>query len=147
MRTLLALSAALLLPLAVLRPEDEKENKKEAKDNNLLVNGSFEDGPDVEAFLALDKGATDVKGWTVTRGQIDYIGTHWTSGDGKRSLDLHGSPGFGGVRQAFKTIDGARYQVTFLMAGSPGRKQAVCALCVRAAGKKEVFSFDATDTT
>jgi choice-of-anchor C domain-containing protein len=120
---------------------------KQTEAENLLVNGSFEEGPFVEGFLALDKGSTDIKGWTVTRGQIDLIGTHSAAGAGKRSLDLHGSPGFGGVKQTFSTAKGKRYRVTFLMAGSPGRISTVMALCVRAAGKKEVFSFDAAETT
>ena len=71
---------------------------------NLLVNGSFEEGPDdIGEYKSLDKGSEEIKGWKVTRGQIDLIGTFWTSADGKRSLDLHGSPGYGGVEQSFKT--------------------------------------------
>ena len=92
--------AALLLFGAVGCAQEKKAGAEKAL--NLIVNGSFEEGPDVESFLALDKDSTDLKGWTVTRGQIDYIGTHWISGDGKQSLDLHGSPGFGGVKQMFK---------------------------------------------
>src|SRR5687767_9916680 len=84
---------------------------------NLLVNGSFEDGPeDIGEYKSLDKGATDLKGWKVTRGQIDLIGTFWTSADGKRSLDLHGSPGYGGVEQTFKTKKGTRYKVELQLA-------------------------------
>ena len=146
MRVLMATFVAALLLLEAVGGAQEQKADAE-KELNLIVNGSFEEGPDVEGFLALDKGSTDLKGWTVTRGQIDYIGTHWMSGDGKRSLDLHGSPGFGGVKQTFKTTEGKRYRVTFLMAGSPGRQITINALCVRAANKKEVFSFDAADTT
>ena len=41
---------------------------------NLVVNGSFEDGADfVDAFRPLDPDATDLKGWVVTRGQIDVV--------------------------------------------------------------------------
>ncbi len=60
------------------------------KSVNLLVNGGFEEGVDVDGFLALDPGSEAVKGWTVTRGQIDLVGAHWVSGEGGRSLDLHG---------------------------------------------------------
>jgi hypothetical protein len=92
---------ALVLPVGVAAPAKPT--------GNLLVNGSFEDGPDdVPDFKSLDKGSTDIKGWKVTRGQIDLIGTFWTSADGKRSLDLHGSPGYGGVEQTFKTRKGAK---------------------------------------
>ena len=45
---------------------------------------------------------------------------HWKAGDGNRAIDLHGSPGFGGIKQTFKTVEGRRYRVSFLMAGSPG---------------------------
>ena len=72
---------------------------------NLIVNGSFEEGPDVESVVPLDEGSTAIKGWTVTRGQIDYIGTFWKAADGKRSIDLHGSPVYGGLKQKFATVD------------------------------------------
>ncbi len=121
--------------------EDKKiEPQKEA---NLLINGGFEEGPAfIDGFMALDPGSQVMTGWTVTRGQIDLIGTHWIAGEGGRSLDLNGSPGFGGVKQSFKTVSGQRYRLTFLMAGSPGSGQTTNTLCVRAAAKKEVFSFD-----
>jgi choice-of-anchor C domain-containing protein len=117
---------------------------------NLLVNGSFEEGPEAGDFLPLDAGSTDIKGWTVTRAQVDYIGGHWKSADGARSLDLHGSPGLGGVKQAFATVKGRKYKVTFSLAANPNFNPdpgPVKILCVRAAGKKEAFSFDATGKT
>src|SRR5262245_61658516 len=122
----------------------------EEKSKNLLVNGSFEDGPDAGDFLPLDPGSTDIKGWTVTRAQIDYIGGHWKSADGSRSVDLHGSPGLGGVKQVFATTKGRKYKVTFSMAANPNfqpESGPVKILCVRAAGKKEAFSFDAAEKT
>jgi choice-of-anchor C domain-containing protein len=119
------------------------QDKKES--TNLLVNGSFEEGPDAEAYKPLDEDSTEIKGWIVTRGQIDYIGTLWKAADGKRCLDLHGSPGFGGVKQTFTTKEGQRYRVSFSLAGSPGRGEKK--LGVRAAGKKTSYSFDATSTT
>ena len=45
---------------------------------NILVNGSFEEGPDdIGEFKSLDKGSDAIKGWKVTRGQIDLVGTFW----------------------------------------------------------------------
>ena len=39
---------------------------------NLIVNGSFEEGPDDPGeYKSLDKGSEEIKGWKVTRGQID----------------------------------------------------------------------------
>ena len=139
-------ASALLLLGTVSRSEGKKLDAD--KEENLIVNGSFEEGPDFADFLALDEGSTALKGWTVTRGQIDYVGPeHWNAAEGRRSLDLHGSPGFGGIQQSIKTKNGQRYRVTFAMAGNfddPEKREPVKLLCVRAAGKKEAFSFDTT---
>lgn len=111
---------------------------------NLLVNGSFEDGPeDIGEYRLLDKGATDLKGWKVTRGQIDLIGTFWTSADGKRSLDLHGSPGYGGVEQTFKTKKGTRYKVELQLASTPGAGER--GVWLEAAGDRKQFEADSKD--
>jgi choice-of-anchor C domain-containing protein len=107
---------------------------------NLLVNGSFEEGAEPRAYKPLDKGSTAIKGWTVTRGQIDYIGTNWQAADGKRSIDLHGSPGYGGIEQTFGTQKGKMYRVTFFLAGTPGAGERRVA--VRAAGKTGKFRCD-----
>ena len=69
---------------------------------------------------------------------------HWKAADGQRSLDLGGSPGFGGVKQTFKTRKGQKYRVTFALAGNPGGTVAEKRLGVRAAGQKEFFTFDTT---
>jgi len=123
----------------------EGKNPQAERDENRLVNGSFEEGPDVDGCLPLDVGSDAIKGWVVTRGQIDLVGpAHWMTSDGSKSLDLHGSPGFGGVKQTFKTVEGQRYRLTFALAGAPGSKSLVNTLCARVAGKKEVFSFDNT---
>ena len=45
----------------------------------------------MEVYVSLDEKSTAMKGWTVTRGQIDYCVGHWKAVEGKRSLDLHGS--------------------------------------------------------
>jgi choice-of-anchor C domain-containing protein len=110
---------------------------------NLLVNGSFEEGPDIAGtFVSLNEGSTAMKGWVVTRGQIDVVSTHWPAADGKRSLDLHGSPGLGGVKQTFPTTKGQRYRVTFSFAGNPEGAVAEKKMGVSAAGQKEEFTFD-----
>jgi choice-of-anchor C domain-containing protein len=112
---------------------------------NLVINGSFEEGPEPGRFKPLDKGSTEIKGWTVTRGQIDYVGTHWQAADGKRSIDLHGSPGYGGIEQTIPTQKGKRYRVTFSLAGTPDtgvKKMAVCA-----AGKRAEFQCDGSKAT
>ena len=54
--------------------------------------------------------------------------------DGKRSLDLNGSPGVGGVAQTFATVPGQTYEVTFCMAGNPS-VSAIMTMRVKAAGQ------------
>jgi choice-of-anchor C domain-containing protein len=112
---------------------------------NLLRNGDFELGPDVEKFASLDKDSTAIPDWTVTRAQIDYVIAPWKPAHGARSIDLHGSPGYGGIRQSFKTTKGHRYRLTFSMAGAPqsvSGEGGVKSLAVSAAGKQQNFSFD-----
>jgi choice-of-anchor C domain-containing protein len=151
MRTFVAGLAGALLLFAFLGAgfsgQDDKAD--EPKEINLLVNGSFEEGPDPgpQGVTWFNEGATDIKGWTVSRGQISYVSTMWQHAEGKRALDLHGSPGFGGVKQTFKTKKGQKYRVTFSLAGSPGGKVAKKELGVSAAGKEEKFIFDSTDKT
>jgi len=106
---------------------------------NLLVNGSFEEGPEPGPFLPVNPGDTRIRGWTVTRGQIDYIGTHWQAAEGKRSLDLHGSPGFGGVAQSFATKAGRGYRATFMLSRSPNVGGEI-AVIVEAGGNRIVHS-------
>src|SRR5262245_42740046 len=111
--TRLTAAAALCLATALLAAPKPKD-----KPVNLIVNGSFEDGPEFELYKALDPDSTAIKGWVVTRGQIDLCqqtGEEWKAADGKRSLDLHGSPGFGGVKQTLPTKAGQKYRVTFRM--------------------------------
>lgn len=134
---LLAWSAVLVVGLAAAAPVP-----KGAKPTNLVVNGSFEDGQEAELNKPLDKGSEALKGWTVTRGQIDVntqTGDDWKAADGKRSLDLHGSPGFGGVEQTITTVAGRKYRVTFKMSGNPGVPHEKVQLGVRAAGQDKQF--------
>jgi choice-of-anchor C domain-containing protein len=116
---------------------------KGAESANLIANGSFEDVADVDAGRPLGKGSTALKGWVVTRGQIDVTqenGNEWKASHGKRGLDLHGSPGFGGVEQAVPTKPGKKYRVRFKMSGNPGvPEHKKVQLGVRAAGQEGEF--------
>lgn len=149
MRRMYYALAAVLLLLSGMGYVTARQVVDEEKETNLLVNGSFEEGPERNSggITWLNEGATDIKGWTVSRGQISYVGSFWQHADGKRSLDLHGNPGFGGIKQTFKTKKGQKYRVTFAMAGSPGGKNPKKELGVFAAGKEEKFIFDQTDKT
>ena len=113
---------------------------------NLLKNGSFEEGPELGAFKTYRAGSTDIPGWTVSRGDIDFIGNYWTSAHGARSLDLDGyQPG--GIQQSFATVPGHRYRVTFDLAGNPGGALLIKRLRVRAAGKSSDHEFDVSGRT
>jgi choice-of-anchor C domain-containing protein len=118
------------------------------KARNLLVNGSFEEGPEPgDAFVMLDKDSTAIKGWVVTQGNIDYIDAgYWQAADGKRSLDMNGITA-GGISQTFKTKKGQKYRLTFALAGNPNSEPTEKKLQVSGAGKKMEFTFDATGKT
>jgi choice-of-anchor C domain-containing protein len=132
------LGLVLLLPVGSAAPAKAV--------GNLLVNGSFEDGTeDIGPFLSLDKGSESIKGWQVTRGQIDWVGTYFTAADGKRTIDLLGSPGYGGVAQTFKTKKGTKYTVELKLAATPGG--GARAIVLEAGDGKKTFDADPKDST
>ena len=109
--------------------------------NNLLVNGSFETGPNpgVFTFFPLFPGSKDIFGWDIIRGGIDYVRDLQTPADGNSYLDLNGTPGVGGVAQSFDTKVGQQYLVTFDLAAHPsGLLQT---MRVSAAGQSADFYF------
>lgn len=117
---------------------------------NLVTNGSFEDGPESspDGYVTLATGSEAIKGWTVALGTVDHISTWWVSGHGKRSLDLNGTSA-GGIAQTFPTEKGQKYKLTFLMAGNPGALSDLddLKLEVEVAATRKTFSFDASATT
>lgn len=115
----------------------------------LVTNGSFEEGPELPAgWAGIDKDSDKITGWTVTRGQIDLLtDKHWQAAEGHRSLDLHGSPGIGGVKQTIPTKKGKTYTVTFQMTSNPGGHPTEKSLWVEAAGTKKKFTFDSKGKT
>ncbi|HZU35819.1 MAG TPA: choice-of-anchor C family protein, partial [Gemmataceae bacterium] len=122
------------------------------KAKNLLVNGSFEEGPQIpkgrDAFITLEKGSTALTGWVVSQGNINVVErSFWEAANGKRSLDLNGSMR-GGVSQTFKTKKGQRYRLTFVLAGSnPGAAPQEKRLQISVGGKATEFTFDTTGKT
>ncbi len=122
---------------------------------NITQNGSFELGTDPGgSFITLNDGSTAITDWTVIGGvtlAVDYIGGYWTASDGRRSLDLNGNPGPGGVEQTgIPTVIGTSYLVTFDMAGNPDGQPDIKTLEVSAVGvgtMSKSFSFDASNTT
>src|SRR5688572_19528061 len=139
MKALAAFSTLLLLAV----PTTAAPVPKGVESANLIINGRFEDVADDDASRPQDKGSTALKGWVVTRGQIDVTqqnGNERKAHHGKRALDLHGSPGFGGVEQSIATKPGKKYKVTCKMSGNPGvPEHRKVQLGVRAAGQDKEF--------
>lgn len=109
-----------------------------------FTNGSFELGLDPGSVLPLPTGSTDLTGWTVTSGTIDYTGLTWQASNGSRSLDLSGA-GAGQIGQTFDTILGTTYQVLFDLAGNPAGNPVEKLLRVAATGgTAQDYSFDTT---
>jgi choice-of-anchor C domain-containing protein len=126
-----------------------KESGEKAR--NLLVNGSFEEGPEIpkvaDAFVQLEKDSTALNGWVVSQGNINVVdSSFWKAADGRRSLDLNGSMP-GAISQTFKTKKGQKYRVRFALAGNPDAAPKEKKLQVSAGGKTTEFTFDATDKT
>jgi choice-of-anchor C domain-containing protein len=111
-----------------------------------LVNGSFEEGPWIGTYLALDSGTTVIPGWVVSRGKID-VQVYWQSYHGQRSLDLDGTPGAGGVSQTISTVPGAVYRVSFAMAGNPEGSPVVKSMAVGAENQVGAFTFNVSGKT
>ncbi|MCB0111416.1 MAG: DUF642 domain-containing protein, partial [Caldilineaceae bacterium] len=67
-------------------------------EENMVVNGSFEMGPD-------GLNITNIPGWTVTSGKVDVHGVYWHPDMTTSELDLDGSPGPGTVEQTITGLD------------------------------------------
>jgi choice-of-anchor C domain-containing protein len=85
-----------------------------------IVNGSFEAGvnPPSNNFTPLGAGNTNITGWTIGGGGVDWIGTFWQASDGTRSVDMTAITA-GLISQDIATIVGQRYIVSFDLAGNP----------------------------
>lgn len=116
-------------------------------DSNLLQNGSFElyTGPaNGVTIFNLPVGDTDITGWTIINGPLDFINGWWQAADGYRSLDLGGTPGAGGVMQTFSTTPGTSYKLSFYMSGNPDHlyDSSLKTMQVQIAGLTQDFTFD-----
>jgi choice-of-anchor C domain-containing protein len=115
-------------------------------------NGSFELGGVVPCnTFNIPVGSTLITGWTVSAGNIDWLGAPvpacgWQASNGSNSLDLVGSAagGIGGIQQTFDTIPGVTYVVTFDLAGNYGAVPVVKPLAVTINGVTTNFTFDTT---
>ena len=115
---------------------------------SLIENGSFEVGinPPSGGYRTLYAPNTDITGWTVSSGNLDWIRTYWNASDGALSLDLVGTAA-GKIEQTFSTNIGEQYEVTFDMAGNPVTYTGTTQLRVEAAGQHADFSFNNSGMT
>ncbi|MEI7656948.1 MAG: choice-of-anchor C family protein [Phycisphaerae bacterium] len=118
-----------------------------ASAQNLVLNGSFEDGPPTGWFSTYGVGSLVMPHWRVTGSSIDHIGSYWNAASGFRCVDLNGGEA-GGVAQTIATAPGVIYVVTFSLAANPDCGPAVKTMKVRAnAAVSDDFSFDGTGTS
>jgi choice-of-anchor C domain-containing protein len=102
-------------------------------------NGSFE-GDFSNGFTTIS--GSEITGWTVTSGTIDWINTYWNASQGGYSLDMNGN-GPGTISQSFDTVAGQQYAVTFDLAGNPDdNHQAKTLAVISTGGSTETYSFD-----
>jgi len=107
-------------------------------------NGSFDVGAPATFVFDIPAGSTQIPGWTVSVGTVDWITSNWVSSQGTSSLDLVGSFAVGGVAQTFDTVPGTTYVVAFDLAGNPGGPPVVKPLAVTVNGVTSSFTFDTT---
>jgi choice-of-anchor C domain-containing protein len=108
-----------------------------------VTNGSFETGTHSGApFDTLNAGSTNLTGWTITTGNVDWVNSYWQAKDGLKSLDMTGtSPG--AISQTFATTIGKTYVASFALSGNPVGGPAVKTLIVSATGGlTTTYTFD-----
>jgi choice-of-anchor C domain-containing protein len=108
---------------------------------NILTNGSFELGTyPGGVFAELGAGATNITGWSIGGGGVDWIGSYWQPADGARSLDLNRLSA-GSVSQTFSTVVGQQYEVSFYLSGNPDGGPALKTIEVAVNGNLQTFSY------
>ena len=109
-------------------------------------NGSFELGSYTSnPFDTLAAGNTNITGWTINSGSVDWIGNYWDASEGSRSLDMSGLS-LGSISQTFDTVAGLTYQILFDMAGNVDGDPTTKILDVTVATPEvtQIFTFDTT---
>ena len=113
-----------------------------------LENGSFEAGPYVDngsGFQQLDAPNTNITGWSVDAGSVDWVSTYWPAADGDMSIDVSGADA-GTLSQTFETTIGNTYTVTFQMSGNPAGPPPEKTLEVSATGGTTgLYTYDVTN--
>ncbi len=111
-----------------------------------FINGGFETPGTAASFMTLPQGSTFINGWTVTRENVDLVGTFFSCSEGRSCIDLDGTTS-GALAQTFATTAGTPYTVTFDFAGNAGSGPLIKSMRVAAAGTSQDFTFDTTGKT
>jgi choice-of-anchor C domain-containing protein len=113
---------------------------------DIVMNGQFLTGTNSPgAFENLGIGSTVIDHWSVTAGNVDWIGTYWQQQPaGGQSMDLDGlMPG--AISQNIATVAGQTYFLSFWLAGNPANQdptQTLKTLEVTAGNASQIFTFD-----
>ena len=125
--------------------------RPEASSVSRFQNGSFELGGNPCDDFNIPKGSTKIPGWTVSDGNIDWLGAPvpscgWKASEGTNSIDLVGDQmgGVGGIEQTFATTAGTTYTVSFDLAGNYGAPPSMKPLVVTVDGVTKSYTFDTT---
>ena len=89
---------------------------------NLVTNGSFEVGTAPGVYATVGTGDSNITGWSVSNGTVDYIGSYWTAADGSRSIDLAGNS-YGTLSQAIHLVANQAYSLTFFLSANPDNSE------------------------
>jgi choice-of-anchor C domain-containing protein len=107
---------------------------------NLVANGSLEMTPSPPGTVLLSPGSAALSPWEISRGNVECVSSGvWAAADGSCSIALNGSTA-GGVSQAFATIPGGLYGISFMLSADP--HSGIHSVRVAAAGASQDFVFD-----
>ena len=109
----------------------------------LITNGSFESGSSDAApggFTTVGAGSSNITGWTVGSGSVDWINGYWQASDGTHSIDLNGNS-VGDISQTINTVAGHTYRLTFDLSGNPDNGSDTRTVAVSAGGAPVNFSY------
>jgi choice-of-anchor C domain-containing protein len=93
-------------------------------------------------YYQLAPGSTELPGWTIHDGGIDFIRSDfWVPSEGLRSIDLSAQSA-GRITQSLTTTPCSAYRVDFSLSGNPYDGASVKQLRVEAAGQSQDYSFN-----
>jgi len=108
---------------------------------NIVQNPGFESPG---TFVGTFQPFTTLADWSIDAGSIDLINTYWQPASGSYSIDLAGNAP-GTISQVLTTTPGAKYDLSFKMAGNPDGSPKIKTVQVFWGGVSEgMFTFDTT---